>query len=50
MMIAGDYEWLIEEECMIYLEDKPQHRREKLKSTYVKMIDMKNVTTNFSHT
>lgn len=50
MMIAGDYEWLIGRRLYdLTLEDKPQHRREKLKSTYVKMIDMKNVTTNFPY-
>ena len=50
MMIAGDYEWLIGRRMYdLSLEDKPQHRREKLKSTYVKMIDMKNVTTNFPY-
>jgi len=50
MMIAGDYEWLIGRRLYdLTLEDSVRSRREKLKSTYVKMIDMKNVTTNFPY-
>ena len=50
MMIAGDYEWLIGRRMYdLTLEDSPRSRREKLKSSYVKMIDMKNVTTNFPY-
>lgn len=50
MMIAGDYEWLIgRRQYDLTLEDKPEHRREKLKSDFVKTIDMKNITKNFPY-
>ncbi len=50
MMISGDYEWLIGRRMYdLTLDDSAKVRREKLKSTYVKMIDMKNVTTNFPY-
>jgi len=50
MMIAGDYEWLVGRRLYdLTLDDSAKVRREKLKSTYVKMIDMKNVTTNFPY-
>jgi hypothetical protein len=50
MMIAGDYEWLIGRRMYdLTLEDNPKSRRQKLKSSYVKMIDVKNVTKNFPY-